>query len=144
SAGSPFERLESLPRRLGLEGVTVATEPARRGPFAATRVVVSVERDQPHRHLRHVLAAVESGDIGPLVKQRASAVFTRLAEAEAAVHGSTRENVHFHEVGAADALVDVVGAIEGLEILGVERVYASPPRLGGGTVNSEHGPVPVP
>jgi hypothetical protein len=60
------------------------------------------------------------------------------------VHGTTVEKVHFHEVGAADALVDVVGAIEGLEALGVERVFASPPRLGGGTVASEHGTIPVP
>jgi uncharacterized protein (TIGR00299 family) protein len=144
SAGWPFERLESLPRRLGLEGVRVATEPARRGPFAATRIVVSVERDQPHRHLRHVIAAIEAGEIGAGVKERARAVFTRLAAAEATVHGSTPEKVHFHEVGAADALVDVVGAVEGLESLGVERVYASPPRLGGGTVESEHGVIPVP
>jgi uncharacterized protein (TIGR00299 family) protein len=144
SAGWPFERLESLPRRLGLEGVSVATEPVRRGPFAATRIVVTVGRDQPHRHLRHVVAAIDSGEIEPAVKERARAVFTRLAEAEAKVHGSTPEKVHFHEVGAADALVDVVGAIEGLETLGVERVYASPPRLGGGTVESEHGMIPVP
>jgi uncharacterized protein (TIGR00299 family) protein len=144
SAGWPFERLESLPRRHGLEGVSVATEPARRGPFAATRIVVTIGRDQPHRHLRHVVAAIDSGEIEPAVKERARAVFTRLAEAEAKVHGSTPEKVHFHEVGAADALVDVVGAIEGLETLGVERVYASPPRLGGGTVESEHGMIPVP
>jgi uncharacterized protein (TIGR00299 family) protein len=144
SAGWSFERLESLPRRLGLEGVRVTREPVRRGPFAALRVVVSVERGQPHRHLRHVLAALESGAIEPVVRERARAVFMRLAEAEAAVHGTSVEKVHFHEVGAADALVDVVGAVEGLEALGVERVYASPPRLGGGTVQSEHGPIPVP
>ena len=144
AAGSPFERLESLPRRLGLEGVRVTSEPARRGPFAALRVVVAVERDQPHRHMRDVLAALDSGDLEPAARERARAVFTRLATAEAAVHGTSVEKVHFHEVGAADALVDVVGAIEGLEALGVQRVYASPPRLGGGTVESEHGPIPVP
>jgi uncharacterized protein (TIGR00299 family) protein len=144
SAGWPFERLASLPGRLGLEGVRVTSAPARRGPFAALRVEVAVERDQPHRHLRHVLAALESGALEPAVREGARAVFMRLAEAEAAVHGTSVEKVHFHEVGAADALVDVVGAIEGLAELGVERVYASPPRLGGGTVQSEHGPIPVP
>src|SRR5580765_7120791 len=144
SAGWPFERLESLPRRLGLEGVSVATEPARRGPFAATRIIVTIGRDQPHRHLRHVVAAIDSGEIEPAVKEGARAVFTRLAEAEAKVHGSTPEQVHFHEVGAADALVDVVGAIEGLRALGVEEVYASPLRLGRGAVRSEHGLIPVP
>jgi pyridinium-3,5-bisthiocarboxylic acid mononucleotide nickel chelatase len=144
SAGWPFERLESLPLRLGLEGVTVATEPARRGPFAAQRVIVTARPGQPHRHLRHVLAMIEGGEIEPATKQRARAVFERLAAAEAAVHGTSVEKVHFHEVGAADALVDVVGAAEGLSALGVERVFASPPRLGGGTVVSEHGPIPVP
>jgi hypothetical protein len=144
SAGWPFERLESLPRRLGLEGVRVTSEEARRGPFAATRVVVRVERDQPHRHLRHVLAALEADGIEPRVRERAGAVFTRLAEAEAAVHGTRVESVHFHEVGAADALVDVVGTIEGLRSLGVDEVYASPLRLGRGAVMSEHGLIPVP
>ena len=144
SAGWPFERLESLPRRLGLEGVRVTAEPARRGPFAAQRVIVEAGRGQPHRHLRHVLAVIDAAEVDPAARVRARAVFQRLAEAEAAVHGSTAEKVHFHEVGAADALVDIVGTAEGLAALGVERVYASPPRLGGGTVNSEHGPIPVP
>ena len=124
SAGWPFERLESLPQRLGLEGVRVATEPARRGPFAATRVIVSVERDQPHRHLRHVLAVLDSGEIAAEVRERAGAVFNRLAAAEAAVHGSTPEKVHFHEVGAADSIIDIVGACIALELLGKPRLLS--------------------
>ncbi|HEY2954403.1 MAG TPA: nickel pincer cofactor biosynthesis protein LarC [Candidatus Eisenbacteria bacterium] len=144
AAGWPAAALESLPARLGLPGVRVTIALARRGPFAATRVEVTVERDPPHRHLHHVLEALERAEIAPAVRERAGAVFRRLAEAEAAVHGSTVEKVHFHEVGCADALVDVVGAIEGLEALGVERVWSSPPRLGGGMVASQHGPIPVP
>jgi len=144
SAGWPFDALQSLPQRLGLPGVSVITEAVRRGPFAATRVLVTVEREPPHRHLHHVLAVLEGAAIEGAVRARAGVVFRRLAEAEAAVHGSTVEKVHFHEVGCADALVDVVGAIEGLHALGVERVYSSPPRLGGGMVSSQHGPIPVP
>jgi len=87
SAGWPFERLESLPGRLGHEGVRVSTEPARRGPFAATRVVVAVEGRQPHRHLRHVLAAIDSPGIEPAVKERAGAVFTRLAKSARLMKG---------------------------------------------------------
>jgi uncharacterized protein (TIGR00299 family) protein len=87
---------------------------------------------------------LESADLDPGVKARALAVFERLADAEAEVHGSTREKVHFHEVGAVDALVDVVGTLEGLRSLGVEEVYASPLRLGRGAVRSEHGLIPVP
>lgn len=143
--GWPAAALESLPARLGLTGVGIAVSDVRRGPFAAKRVEVSVaEEKQPHRHLKHVVAMIEAADLAPGVRARAIAVFRRLAEAEAAVHGSTVEKVHFHEVGAADALVDIVGAIEGLAALGVERVYASTLRLGGGTVMSQHGRIPVP
>jgi uncharacterized protein (TIGR00299 family) protein len=145
AAGWDPEALRSLPARLGLEGVTVSIEPARRGPFAATRVDVQVaEAKQPHRHLHHIAKILEAAELTPTVRARALAVFRKLAEAEAAVHGSTVEKVHFHEVGAADALVDIVGAAEGLEALGVARVYSSPPRLGGGEVMSQHGLIPVP
>jgi len=145
AAGWDREALLSLPKRLRLEGVRVSIEPARRGPFAATRVDVQVaETKQPHRHLHHIAALLEAGEIAPAVRAGALAVFRKLAEAEAAVHGSTVEKVHFHEVGAADALVDIVGAIEGLAALGVERVYSSAPRLGGGEVMSQHGLIPVP
>ena len=144
-AGWDRAALESLPHRLGLEGVSVHVGSARRGPFAAVRVDVRVQEEkQPHRHLHHVTAILERAELDPAVRGRALAVFRRLAEAEAEVHGSTVERVHFHEVGAADALVDVVGAIDGLHSLGVERVYSSPPRLGGGEVDSRHGRIPVP
>jgi hypothetical protein len=144
SAGWPAGELESLPARLRLEGVTVAVGEARRGPFQATRVEVKVEGRQPHRHLHHVAALLDQADLEDGVRDRAHRVFRRLAEAEAAVHGSSVEKVHFHEVGAADALVDVVGTLAGLDQLGVHRVYASTLRLGRGSVQSEHGRIPVP
>jgi hypothetical protein len=144
SAGWPAAELAALPARLKLEGVRIAVGEARRGPFVATRVEVTVEGKQPHRHLKHVKAMIEAGDLDQQVRDRAVAVFERLADAEAEVHGSTREQVHFHEVGAVDALVDVVGTVEGLRTLGVGEVFASPLRLGRGAVRSEHGLIPVP
>jgi hypothetical protein len=144
SAGWPAKEVEAMPKRLGLEGVTVTVGSAKRGPFTATRVDVQVEGKQPHRHLHHVAAIIDKADVPDSAKQRAHAVFRKLAEAEAEVHGSTVEKVHFHEVGAADALVDVVGAATGIEALGIGRVYASAPRLGHGSVNSAHGVIPVP
>jgi hypothetical protein len=144
SAGWPAAEAEGLPARLKLAGVTVSVGEARRGPFVATRVEVRVEGRQPHRHLRHVDAILEAADLPAAARERARAAFRRLAEAEAEVHGSTVEKVHFHEVGAADALVDVAGAMVGLEALGIERVFASAPRLGRGFVNAEHGRIPVP
>jgi hypothetical protein len=145
SAGWPAAEAASLPRRLGLEGVRVAAHDVRRGPLAATQVLVEVDEDrQPHRHLRDVEAILAGADLPADARDRALAVFRRLAAVEAEVHGTTVEKVHFHEVGAADALVDVAGAMLGLSALGVARVQASPPRLGRGEVRSEHGLIPVP
>lgn len=145
SAGWPAAELEALPGRLGLAGVRVGVKDVRRGPLAALQVEVVIEAaQQPLRHLRHVEEVLVRADLPDAVRERALAVFRRLAEAEAEVHGSSVEQVHFHEVGAADALVDVTGALLGLEQLGIMRVHASPPRLGRGSVRSEHGLIPVP
>lgn len=139
------ERLEDLPRRLRLDGVRVSFGTTRRGPFAATRVEVEIDEvKQPHRHLKHIVAILDGAELDPAVRSRAHAVFMRLAQAEAEVHGQTLERVHFHEVGAADALVDIVGTIECLAALGVEQVYSTTLRLGRGSVDSEHGRIPVP
>src|SRR6266542_6627096 len=144
SAGWPEAELVSLPERLGLSGVAIAVGEALRGPFTARRVEVRIEGRQPHRHLHHVDSILQAARLPESVRAGARAVFRRLAEAEAEVHGSSVEQVHFHEVGAADALVDVAGTLAGLEALGIEQVYASPPRLGRGSVDSEHGRIPVP
>jgi uncharacterized protein (TIGR00299 family) protein len=144
SAGAPRERLLALPARLGLAGVEIEVGEARRGAFVATRVQVKVEGPQPRRHLADVERLLAAADLPAVARGRALAVFRRLAEAEAEVHGTTVEKVHFHEVGAADALVDVAGTIELLEALGVERVHASALPLGRGSVRVEHGVIPVP
>lgn len=144
SAGFDEAALASLPARLGLEQVDIGFSTVRRGPFAARRVEVTVPERQPHRHLRHIREVLDRGAIDPAVRDGAHRVFQRLAEAEAHVHGSTVENVHFHEVGAADALVDIVGTLEGLAALGIEAVHASTLRLGNGRVDSAHGAIPVP
>lgn len=144
SAGWPAAALRELPARLGLEGVSVEVSEVRRGPFAATRVEVRCGGPQPHRHLHHVEAILERADLPSPVRARAREVFGRLAAAEAEVHGTTVQKVHFHEVGAVDAIVDVAGALAGLEALGVGRVTASALPLGGGSVLSEHGRIPVP
>jgi uncharacterized protein (TIGR00299 family) protein len=144
AAGWPAAELQRLPARLKLEGVRIDVGTAQRGPFTATQVTVEVEGRQPHRHLHHIVAMLGAGELDPAIRESAERVFRRLAEAEAEVHGSTVEKVHFHEVGAADALVDVVGTLEGLRRLQVDQVYASPLRLGRGAVQSQHGSIPVP
>lgn len=143
-AGWPVETLRGLPARLRLEDVSIEVTDVRRGPFAARQVGVRVPAKQPHRHLHHVEAILAAADLPVPVAETARRVFVRLAEAEAHVHGTTVQKVHFHEVGAVDAIVDIAGAALGLADLGVERVYASTLPLGGGTVMSEHGRIPVP
>jgi hypothetical protein len=144
SAGWPQAELERVPDRLGLAGVAIETSRVRRGPFAAVHVRVRSGERQPHRHLHHIEAILARADLPDPVRERSRAVFRRLAEAEAEVHGSTVEKVHFHEVGAVDAIVDIAGSLLGLDALGVRTASASELPLGGGTVDSEHGRIPVP
>ncbi len=142
--GFAFEELAALPAALGLDGVAITKQEVRRGPFRALKVDVRVAAAQPHRHLHHVSEILGRSGLPAPVIERARAVFTRLAEAEARVHGTAVEKVHFHEVGAADAIVDIAGACLGLERLGVALVFATPPVVGRGTVQAEHGVLPVP
>ena len=144
SAGWPVAELERLPARLRLEGVRVMVSDVRRGPFAARHVRVEFPEKQPHRHLHHVEAILDQAVLPAGVRERAKQVFRRLAEAEAEVHGTTVQKVHFHEVGALDAIVDIAGALLGLEALGVQSVSASTLPLGRGSVDSQHGRIPVP
>ena len=142
--GFAATELAALPQALGLDGVTIAIADVTRGPFRAKQVDVRVSGKQPHRHLKDVRAILERGALPDAVRERATAVFTRLAEAEAAVHGEPVEKVHFHEVGAADAIVDIAGACLGFHRLGIEAIHVAPIVLGSGTVESAHGTLPVP
>jgi len=144
SAGWPAAELERMPARLRLEGVRIHVRDVRRGPFAAKHVNVECPERQPHRHLHHVEAILDQADLPATVRDRAKLVFRRLAEAEAEVHGTSVQKVHFHEVGAVDAIVDIAGALAGLEALGVGSVSATTLPLGSGSVNSQHGRIPVP
>lgn len=146
-AGWPAERLHWLVNQLGLPGVSATVEKVKRHGIAAThvRVVIGPEAIKKHRHLHHIRDIIDAAaGLPPRMKDNALAVFRRLAEAEAAVHQTTIEKVHFHEVGAADAIVDIVGACLGLADLGVERTFCSPIPTGHGTVTCEHGVMPVP
>lgn len=121
----------------------VATEVKKRG-FRATQVVVEHEPEHAHRHLHHITRMIERSTLTPAQRGLATAVFTRLAEAEAHVHGTTIEKVHFHEVGAVDSIADIVGASIGWDLLGVERIYASPIPTGAGFVQIAHGRCSIP
>lgn len=145
-AGADADELRSRIAELGIDGYDIEVSRVNKQGFAATYFNVRLDQStkQPHRHLRHVVEILSDGDLSPRVRDRSIQVFTRLAEAEAAVHGTTIEKVHFHEVGGIDAIVDVVGATTALDMLGVSRVVCSPIPTGSGTVRCEHGVMPVP
>ena len=115
-----------------------------KGSLRATRVDVLVDEDGRQRRLADVVTIIRGAQSPDVVRERTIAVFTRLAHAEARVHGTTIEQVHFHEVGAVDAIIDIVGSLQGLHELGIEKIYASQVPLGQGWAQSAHGRLPLP
>ncbi|UCG33164.1 MAG: nickel pincer cofactor biosynthesis protein LarC [Phycisphaerales bacterium] len=144
-AGLPAELLRSLPNRLGLVGVQVDAEKISKQGFSATQLTIHCDHaSQPGRHLADIRRLIVDSSLSDRVKDSALRIFGRLAEAEARAHGTGVEQVHFHEVGAVDAIVDVVGACFGLETLAIGRIVCSPIPAGSGTVQCAHGTLPVP
>ncbi len=125
-------------------GAEVSFESVKRRGIGAIKFHVNIAEVQKHRHLRHILEMIDKAALPARTKAHVSAVFQRLGEAEAAVHQVGIEKVHFHEVGAADSISDIVGACLAFELLGVERIVCSPVNVGSGTVETEHGTLPVP
>jgi pyridinium-3,5-bisthiocarboxylic acid mononucleotide nickel chelatase len=169
-AGASSGWLEGLPARLGFPDVSIGIEPVDRAGIRATRVTVRLpggiheapselvgphdhhhtSHDHPahgseaHRHIGELITLVERAKLSPWVQERAVRAFRLLGEAEGRVHGLPAERVPLHEVGAVDALVDIVGGIEGFEQLGVSRIYNRPVAVGNGWVRATHGTMPVP
>jgi len=115
-----------------------------RSGISATHVEVKVPQEHVHRHLRDIETIIDYSKLPDFVKARAKRIFGRLAEAEAKIHGIDVQKVHFHEVGAMDAIVDVVGACVGFELLGIERFVCSKIHVGSGFAKMAHGTFPVP
>lgn len=136
-----FKRQLSL---LNVAGYTIDFETVDRSGISATYARVQTGEQHAHRHLSDILKIIYNSGLSDGVKERAAKIFSRLAEAEARVHNQPVERIHFHEVGALDAIVDVVGAAIGFEMLGIEHFVASALHVGSGTVNMEHGRFPVP
>jgi len=125
-------------------GAVVGFEKVKRCGIGATKYHVQVQETHAHRHLSHIVKMIEKAKLTDPAKRSAIAVFKRLGEAEAQVHQVPIEKVHFHEVGAADSIADIVGTAVALDLLGIDAIVCSPLNVGSGTVNTEHGILPVP
>ena len=160
-AGLNLDELRSDLARLGVGGYQLEAQPVTRHGLSGTHLRVHIEtQDRPARTLPAIERILHESDLPASVQARSLAVFTRLARAESKVHGTTIDRIHFHEIGAVDSLVDIVGfvcaldrmsiealdrmGVEALDRMGVEAVYCSPLTLGGGTVQTEHGRLPAP
>jgi uncharacterized protein (TIGR00299 family) protein len=136
--------LRSLPARLGLDGVTVRIERVRRAGIDCAKVDFDIP-PQPHgRHLRQIREIVQRTDAPDDVKRLADEAFVAIATVEAGIHGTSIERVHLHEVGAVDAILDVVGSIWGFQKLGVREIFCTAITTGDGSVRAAHGTLPVP
>src|SRR5437016_9486048 len=144
SLGVPSAWLEGLPGRLGLAGVGVSVRDVVRCGLRCMQVEFAIP-EQPHgRHVAQLVGLVQGAPVSEWVRERAVRAFQLVGEAEGRVHGVAPEKVHLHEVGAVDAVLDIVGAIEGFEQLGVDTIYTWPVAVGRGWIEAAHGALPVP
>lgn len=144
SAGAPEEALRQVWGSLPVQGWSFDVAKTTVNGIEAVDVSIRCESEQPHRHLSDVLEIIGQSEASARAKEWASEVFRRLAEAEAAVHGTTIERVHFHEVGAVDAIADILGVCVLLDVLGVDSVECSPLPVSRGFVEASHGVIPIP
>jgi uncharacterized protein (TIGR00299 family) protein len=142
-AGADSAALVSALRSLGT-GASFRIEKTHRRGISASKFYVDGGDSKQHRHLKDILELIGKAAVTDRAKQNAAAVFQRLGEAEAKVHGIALTKVHFHEVGAVDSICDIVGAAVAFDLLNVDAIYSSPLNVGSGTVNTEHGILPVP
>jgi uncharacterized protein (TIGR00299 family) protein len=142
-AGVPAEPVLAGVASLGLP-IRFDVQKVRKGGFAATQVRVEAPHEHKHRHLHHIEDILAKGGLTDRQRELALKIFRRLAEAEAAVHGIEVKKVHFHEVGALDSIADVTGSAIAIDLLGADRITSGPVPTGGGTVQCDHGLMPVP
>jgi uncharacterized protein (TIGR00299 family) protein len=145
-AGLDMEALKKGLAGLGIKGYSLNSKKVQRSSIAATKFDVVIDENLPRqdRSLKDILNMIQSSQLSDRVKKSSSDIFRRLGKIEAGIHGVSMEEVHFHEVGAVDSIIDIIGTVLGLEMLGVDRCYASPLPAGSGSVATEHGRLPVP
>ena len=145
AAGCDFEALSAELASLDLQGYSLRAEPVSVGGLAGIQFSVDVAAgEHHHRSLSSILEMIDRAKISPRAAQRAKDIFTRLGTAEAKIHNCSIEQIHFHEVGGVDSIIDIVGTCIALELMGIDRVTCSAIPLGSGVIECEHGTLPVP
>ena len=144
SVGVPVEYLREQFKRIAISNLTIGTETVKRHGIEALRLVLSWEKQDQYRNIDKIMGIIESGNYSDQVINKCSMVLKHLAEAEAKVHGVSVDRVHFHEIGAVDTIIDLLGVVLGLEYLGVDEIFFSQLTVGQGTIVTEHGTMPVP
>lgn len=142
--GIDKEKLIEQIKLLNISGFEIEFTTVDKSGISAIHADVKVPHEHAHRHLHHIEKIINDSDLADKIKQRAIQIFTRLAEAEAKIHGIDLQKVHFHEVGAMDAIIDVVGACIGFEMLGIEKFACSKIHVGSGFAKMAHGKFPIP
>ncbi|NQS98182.1 MAG: nickel pincer cofactor biosynthesis protein LarC [candidate division Zixibacteria bacterium] len=142
--GLPLEHLRRELDKLKLPGLSISAEKVMRGAVRCTKFQVDAPAEEHHRTFNHIRGMIENSGLSPEVKERSVKIFRKLAEAEGAVHGLSADEVHFHEVGAADSIADIVGAAVGMEYYQAKGFYLSDFLFGKGTVECAHGTIPIP
>jgi uncharacterized protein (TIGR00299 family) protein len=143
-AGLELGALKKALAELKITGYKIEAQKVQKKGISGTLVNIKTKKDKVERHLGDILGIIHGSNLADDIKDRAEAIFIRLAEAEAKVHGVNIEEIHFHEVGGLDAIVDIVGSVLSLKLMGIENVYSSPLHLGRGFVKCAHGLLPVP
>jgi uncharacterized protein (TIGR00299 family) protein len=143
-AGWDPSELKAIPEKLELHNVEIKIDKENRRGISGNKVNIITPHEHKHRHLGDIVSRINRASLPEMVKGKAVSVFRCLAEAEGSVHGLSPEDIHFHEVGAVDAMIDIVGVCQGLLALDIKYLVVSPIRLGSGTVKCEHGELPVP
>lgn len=143
-AGVSLDQLREQLRGLDVPGWEISSEKVWKNGMSSTSVRVKTEDQTKHRSLTAILETLDKSKLSPRVREQGTAIFRKLGEAEASVHDVPIEKIHFHEVGAVDAIVDIVGACIGFEALDIEQFACSPLNVGGGTAKMAHGVLPVP
>jgi pyridinium-3,5-bisthiocarboxylic acid mononucleotide nickel chelatase len=144
-AGITVDTLRTELSKLNLSGYELNAEKVIRSGISATKVHVMIDRaHQNTRHLTDILAIIDRSSLSTSIKEKSGRIFMRLADAEAKVHATTRNNIHFHEVGALDSIVDTVGAAIGFDLLGITEIMSSAINVGSGTIQTSHGLLPIP